>query len=70
VYVAQPSNVAALNFYTYYVSDRGPVIVEQSKYRPPYPRNSAGSNGSFTGARYVYGPDGEELVYSCRWRSP
>jgi hypothetical protein len=70
VYVALPANVAALNFYTYYVSERGPVIAEQTKYRPPFPKNSPGSNGNFTGTRYVYGPDGEELVYSCHWRSP
>jgi hypothetical protein len=70
VYVAAPPALAALNFYAYYVSDRGPVIVEQTKYRPPFPRNSPSSNGNFTGAHHVYAPDGEELVYACSWRSP
>jgi hypothetical protein len=70
VYVAAPADVAVLDLYTYFVFDKGPVILEQSKYRPPFPKNSSGSNGTFTGSHYVYGPDGEELRYSCRWVVP
>jgi hypothetical protein len=70
VYVAAPADVAVLDLYTYFVLDKGPVILEQIKYRPPFPRNSSGSNGTFTGSHYVYGPDGEELRYSCRWVVP
>jgi len=69
VYVAAPQALAALNFYVYYLTERGPVIAEQTKYRPPFPRNAPSLNGNFTGAHHVYGPDGEELVYTCRWRS-
>jgi hypothetical protein len=69
VYVAAPPAVAALNFYVYAVTEHGPVMVEQTKYLPPFPRNAPSLNGNFTGAHHVYGPDGEELVYSCRWRS-
>jgi hypothetical protein len=69
VYVARPAPEATLDFYVYYLTPRGPVIAEQTKYRPPFPRNSPTLNGNFTGAHHVYGPDGEELVYSCRWRS-
>ena len=69
VYVTAPPAVAALNFYVYYLTERGPVIAEQTKYRPPFPRNAPSVNGNFTGSHHVYGPDGEELVYSCRWRS-
>jgi hypothetical protein len=69
VYVAAPPAVAALNFYVYYLTERGPMIAEQTKYRPPFPRNAPSLNGNFTGSHHVYAPDGEELVYSCRWRS-
>ena len=70
VYVAAPADVAVLDLYTYFVFDKGPVILEQVKYRPPFPRNSSGSNGTFTGSHYVYGPNGEELRYACRWVMP
>jgi len=66
---AAPLDAAALAFYAYYTTDRGPVIAEETKYRPPFPRNAPSLNGNFTGTHHVYGPDGEELVYSCRWRS-
>ncbi len=69
VYVAAPIDAAALAFYAYYTTERGPVIAEETKYRPPFPRNAPVVNGNFTGAHHVYAPDGEELVYSCRWRS-
>jgi hypothetical protein len=69
VYVAAPAPEATLDFYAYYVTERGPVIAEQTKYRPPFPRNAPSVNGNFTGDHHVYGPDGEELIYSCRWRS-
>lgn len=70
VYVTLPADVAVLDLYTYFVFDRGPVILEQTKYRPPFPRNSAGPGGTFTGDHYVYGPAGQELRYSCRWQAP
>jgi hypothetical protein len=70
VYVTTPADVAVLDLYTYFVFDRGPVILEQTKYRPPFPRNNAGPGGTFTGDHYVYGPAGQELRYSCRWQAP
>ena len=70
VYVTTPADVAVLDLYTYFVFDRGPVILEQTKYRPPFPRNSPGPGGTFTGDHYVYGPAGQELRYSCRWQGP
>lgn len=70
VYVATPPAVAALSFYVYDAGERGPVLIEQTKYRPPLPRNSSSSSAGFTGIHYVYGLQGEELVYTCRRRSP
>jgi hypothetical protein len=70
VYVTAPADVAVLDLYTYHVSERGPVIIEQTKYRPPFPKNGPGAAGTFTGSHYVYGPNGAEFLYSCRWRTP
>ncbi|HEY4105871.1 MAG TPA: hypothetical protein VGM44_18350 [Polyangiaceae bacterium] len=69
VYIAAPADVAGLDLYSYYLTERGSVIADETKYRPPFPCNAPSSDGNFTGAHHVYGPDGEELVYSCRWRS-
>ena len=51
VYVTAPAAAAVLDLYTYYVTEKGPVIVEQTKYLPPFPKNSAALRGSFTGLR-------------------
>ena len=69
VYTAVPKVPRALGFYVYSLSERGPVLVEETKYQAPFPRNAPSVNGTFTGSHHVYGPDGEELVYSCRFRS-
>jgi hypothetical protein len=69
VYLAVPKVPRALGFYVYSLSERGPVLIEQTKYQAPFPRNAPSVNGTFTGSHHVYGPDGEELVYSCRFRS-
>jgi len=69
VYTAVPKVPRALGFYVYSLSERGPVLIEQTKYQAPFPRNAPSVNGTLTGSHHVYGPDGEELIYSCRFRS-
>jgi len=66
VYVPAPAAEATLDFYVYDQTDRGPVLLEQTKFRPPFPENAA-RNGTLTGSHHVYAGGGEELVYACRW---
>lgn len=69
VYTALPKVPRTLGFYVYSLTERGPVLIEQTKFQAPFPRNAPSVNGNFTGSHHVYGPDGEELIYSCRFRS-
>lgn len=65
VYVRQPLDVAAVNIYVYHPSERGPSLLHQSKYRPPYPRASLHGRFGFTGLQAVYDADNRELKYWC-----
>jgi hypothetical protein len=65
VYVAAPEELAVVSVYTYALAERGPVLIHQAKYRPPYPRDGA---QGFTGLQSVYEPRyGHELNYWCGW---
>jgi hypothetical protein len=65
VYVAPPQEGAVVSIYTYALSEQGPVLIHQAKYRPPFPR--PGAQG-FTGLHSVYEPrNGSELQYWCGW---
>jgi hypothetical protein len=65
VYVAAPQELAVVSIYTYSLSDQGPQLIHQVKYRPPFP--AAGSKG-FTGVHSVYEPrNSSELQYWCGW---
>lgn len=64
VYVEAPASATAINIYTYGMASGEPVLIHQSKRRPPYPKN-AGKYG-FTGLNFVYEPSkGSELQYWC-----
>lgn len=64
VYVEAPASAAAINIYTYALASGEPVLIHQSKRRPPFPKN-AGKHG-FTGLNFVYEPSkGSELQYWC-----
>jgi hypothetical protein len=65
VYVSQPLDVAAINLYVYHPSERGPALLHQSKYRPPYPRASVQGRFGFTGLQAVYDEDSRQLEYWC-----
>jgi len=67
-YVKSPTDVAVLGFYAYYVSDNGPVLLEQTRYYPPYAHPIRGAQSGFTGMRALYAPHGHELQYWCQWR--
>ena len=63
VYVAAPEDLAVVSIYTYSLSEQGPVLIHQAKYRPPFPQ--AGSKG-FTGVHAIYDPrNSSELQYWC-----
>lgn len=63
-YVAAPERVAAINIYTYSVVSGTPVLLHQTKHRPPYIRG--GSRYGFTGLNFVYEPSkASELKYWC-----
>jgi hypothetical protein len=65
VYVAAPEELAVVSIYTYSLSEQGPVLIHQAKYRPPLPQ--AGSKG-FTGVHAIYEPrNSSELQYWCGW---
>ena len=66
VYVAAPERAAAVNLYTYALASGEPVLVHQSKHRPPFVAN--GSRYGFTGLNFVYEPSkGSEFMYWCDW---
>ena len=65
VYVRQPLDVAAVNLYVYHPSERGPSLLHQSKYRPPYPRANVQGRFGFTGLQAVYDGDNRQLEYWC-----
>jgi hypothetical protein len=65
VYVAAPEALAVVSVYTYALTEKGPVLIHQAKYRPPYPHEGA---RGFTGLQSVYEPrNGHELNYWCGW---
>jgi hypothetical protein len=65
VYVAGPRELATVSIYTYALSEEGPALIHQAKYRPPFPQ--PGAQG-FTGVHAVYEPrNGSELRYWCGW---
>ncbi len=65
VYVAAPEELAVVSLYTYFLSEQGPVLIHQVKYRPPFPKT--GSKG-FTGVQAIYEPrNSSELQYWCGW---
>ena len=65
VYVAAPDELAVVSVYTYSLSEQGPVLIHQAKYRPPFPQ--AGGKG-FTGVHAIYEPrNSSELQYWCGW---
>ncbi|MEP7052911.1 MAG: hypothetical protein ABJB12_21275 [Pseudomonadota bacterium] len=68
VYVKSPADVARVALSAYYVGDRGPVLLEKTRYYPPFPRPSAASRYGFTGLRALYAPEGHELQYWCQWQ--
>ncbi len=65
VYVAAPEPLAVVSVYTYSLSDTGPVLIHQAKYRPPFPE---GGGKGFTGLQMVYEPSYHgEFAYWCGW---
>jgi hypothetical protein len=65
VYVAAPEELAVVSIYTYFLSEQGPVLIHQARYRPPFPQ--PGGKG-FTGVHAIYEPrNSSELQYWCGW---
>ena len=63
-YVAAPERAAAINIYTYSVVTGVPVLIHQTKHRPPFIQG--GSRYGFTGLNFVYeSTKGSELKYWC-----
>ena len=63
-YVATPERAAAINLYTYSVVSGEPVLIHQSKHRPPFVAD--GPRYGFTGLHSVYEPSKHsELQYWC-----
>ena len=63
-YVAAPERAAAINLYTYSVVTGVPILIHQTKHRPPFIQG--GSRYGFTGLNFVYEPTkGSELKYWC-----
>lgn len=69
VYLKRPRDTASFNLYVYAKQDSELVLLQQLKYRPPYPRAGSGSRDGFTGRQFLYTPEDRELEYWCEWRS-
>jgi hypothetical protein len=63
-FVTEPAELASLRVYTYVPSTRGPVLLHEAKYKPPY---VASPLFGFTGLQSVYEREGGELQYYCEW---
>lgn len=72
VWVADPPGEAGVNLYVYYPdADDTPVVIHQSKYRPPYPQVGRGALFGFTGLQFVYElQSASEFQFWCGWREP
>lgn len=67
VYMTQPRDITSLNLYVYSKNDAELVLLQQLKYRPPYPRAGSKSRDGFTGRQFLYTPEDRELEYWCAW---
>jgi hypothetical protein len=66
IYVTQPKEESALSIYVYLLADEGPKLIQQAKYKPPFP--IANPAGEFTGMQTIYEPlIGSDLQYMCGW---
>ncbi len=72
VWVADPPAEAGVNLYAYYPgADGAPVVIHQSKYRPPFPAVGKGAPYGFTGLQFVYElRTASEFQFWCGWREP
>ncbi|HJX63028.1 MAG TPA: hypothetical protein VJ860_03655 [Polyangia bacterium] len=65
VYVTAPEELAVISIYTYFLSEQGPVLIHQAKYRPPFPQDGS---KALTGVHAIYEPrNSSELQYWCGW---
>lgn len=54
----------AIKLYAYYETRRQPILIQETRYLPPFTYSDAPD--SFTGHQYLYaGPLGRELQYGC-----
>jgi hypothetical protein len=69
VWSAGPDDQAAIAVYVYHPTADGPLLLAETKYRPPWPVAGAGSRNGFTGLHTVYEPDvAGELQWWCGFR--
>ena len=67
VYVREPWRAASVNVYTYAYpeTDGADVLLQESKYLPPFTAMASGGRYGFTGRQLVYSPSGRELQFWC-----
>jgi hypothetical protein len=66
IYVTQPKEESVFSVYVYLLADEGPKLIQQAKYKPPFP--VANQTGEFTGIQTIYEPTiGSDLQYTCGW---
>ena len=64
--VQGPQAVERITLSVYVDTPSQPVLVQQARYLPPYPRGRGGRPADLTGEQRVYaGPLERELIYQC-----
>jgi len=64
VLVGQGARVDYIALYAYVDTHRGPVLIQQAKYLPPFPATPTAQ--PLTGEQHLYaGPVERELIYHC-----
>lgn len=65
VVLGNDQHIDEIKLYAYYEGPRQPVLIEESKYMPPFA--SADAPYALTGLHYLYAPPlGRELQYGCK----
>lgn len=68
VWTEGPPHIAGVSLYVYRSTKRGPRLVTEASYRPPYPVAPPGAFHGFTGLHFVYEPGMEsEMTFYCGW---
>lgn len=64
VLLGTAERIDAIKLYAYYETRRQPVLIQETKYLPPF--NTSPEANALTGRQYLYAPPlGRELQYGC-----